>query len=263
MTRYAFFLVVLSLLSSCNGKRTNSKPEKLVWSDEFNYTGLPDSTKWDYDTGGHGWGNNEKQFYTQRRSKNTEVANGVLTISAHREDFEKNEYTSARLISKNKGDWMYGRIEIKAKLPKGLGVWPAIWMLPTDDKYGDWPNCGEIDIMEHVGYEPDSIYATVHTGAYNHTIGTQKGKSIFQNDVAENFHIYALEWSEDDIKIYLDDKLYFSYPNERKSYMEWPFDQRFHLLLNIAVGGDWGGKKGIDDSIFPQKMEIDYVRVYQ
>ncbi len=268
VTVYLFAMACLLGSSACN-TQTEEKTEegnrerKLVWSDEFDYTGLPDSTKWGYDVGGHGWGNNEKQFYTSERLENAAVANGVLTITAIKESHEGSDYTSARLVTKNKGDWKYGRMEIKAKLPKGVGVWPAIWMLPTDWKYGGWPESGEIDIMEHVGYQPDSIFGTVHTGAYNHSIGTQKGKSTYRNNVSEAFHVYALEWSENDIRIFVDDEEYFSYPNERKTFMEWPFDERFHLLLNIAVGGNWGGQKGIDDSIFPQKMEVDYVRVYQ
>lgn len=263
--KLTFLLLSVSMsFFACTAKKNDPVQERtLVWSDEFDYTGLPDSTKWGYDTGGHGWGNNEKQFYTEKRIENASVANGILTITAIKEAYEGANYTSTRLVSKNKGDWTYGRLEIKAKLPKGVGIWPAIWMLPTDWKYGGWPESGEIDIMEHVGYEPDSIYGTVHTGAYNHTIGTQKGKSIYKNDVAETFHVYALEWTEDSITISVDNDLYFSYPNEKKTFMEWPFDQRFHLLMNIAVGGNWGGQKGIDDTIFPQKMEIDYVRVYQ
>lgn len=236
---------------------------KLVWSDEFNYTGLPDSTKWGYDTGGHGWGNNEKQYYTQKDPENASVKNGVLRITAIKENFKGASYTSARLVSKNRGDWKYGRFEIKAKMPKGRGLWPAIWMLPTDWKYGDWPESGEIDIMEHVGYLPDSVFGTVHTGAYNHGIGTQKGANVFRSDLSDAFHVYILDWDENAIRIFVDNDLYFTYTNEKKTYREWPFDQRFHLLLNVAVGGNWGGKTGIDDAVFPQAMEVDYVRVYR
>lgn len=236
---------------------------KLVWSDEFNYTGLPDSAKWGYDTGGHGWGNNEKQYYTQKKLENASVKNGVLNITAIKENIGEASYTSARLLSKNKGDWKYGRFEIRAKMPEGRGLWPAIWMLPTEWKYGDWPVSGEIDIMEHVGYLPDSIFGTVHTGAYNHSIGTQKGAKVFRSDLSDAFHVYTLDWNENEIKIFIDKELYFTYTNEKKTFREWPFDQRFHLLLNVAVGGDWGGKMGIDDTVFPQAMDIDYVRVYQ
>lgn len=244
-------------------KEDNSSKEKLVWSDEFNYTGLPDSTKWGYDVGGTGWGNNEKQYYTKNRLENASVKNGVLNITARKEHFEGMEYTSARLVTKNKGDWKYGRFEIRAKLPKGRGVWPAIWMLSTDWKYGSWPASGEIDIMENVGYLPDSVFGTVHTRAYNHSIGTQKGTKTYRNDLSEAFHTYILDWRENEIKIFVDQEHYFTFNNENKTFSEWPFDQPFHLLLNIAVGGNWGGKMGIDDSIFPQTMEVDYVRVYQ
>jgi len=237
--------------------------KKLVWSDEFNYTGLPDSTKWGYDVGGHGWGNNELQFYNQNQPKNARVEGGYLIIEAHKEPKEGRDYTSARLISKNRGDWKYGRIEARAKLPSGRGIWPAIWMLPTDWKYGGWPASGEIDIMEFVGYQPDSVHGTVHTEAFNHSINTQKGKGLKFNDLSTAFHVYAIEWSADKIDFFVDDKLYLTFTNTGNGPAEWPFDQRFHLLLNIAVGGGWGGKMGIDTSIFPQRMEVDYVRVYQ
>lgn len=244
-------------------KDENGKNDKLVWSDEFDYTGLPDSSKWSYDIGGSGWGNNEKQYYTDKRLENASVKNGVLSITAIKENYEGLNYTSARLISKNKGDWKYGRFEIKAKLPKGRGVWPAIWMLPTDWKYGGWPESGEIDIMEHVGYLPDSVFGTVHTEAYNHVIGTQKGTRTARKDLTDAFHVYTLDWRKNEIKIFIDKEHYFTFHNEKKSYKEWPFDQPFHLLMNIAVGGNWGGKMGIDESIFPQSMEVDWVRVYQ
>lgn len=248
-----------------NKNNTPASPaeRKLVWSDEFDYQGLPDSTKWGYQTGGSGWGNEELQYYTGGNTDNAFVQNGSLHIKAIRKDTAANKYTSARLASKNKGDWKYGRVEIKAKLPAGRGVWPAIWMMPTDDAYGDWPKSGEIDIMEHVGYNPDSVFATVHTEAYNHRIHTQKSVGIVQKDVASNFHVYALEWTADSIKMFIDEKAYYGFGNEKKTSKEWPFDQRFYLLLNMAIGGGWGGKMGVDDAIFPQQMEIDYVRVYQ
>ncbi|MBN8787484.1 MAG: glycoside hydrolase family 16 protein [Terrimonas sp.] len=261
---YCLITISLLCLAGCAQKKEAAlnDPEP-VWSDEFDYTGLPDSTRWGYDTGGDGWGNNEKQFYTEKRAQNAHVENGILTITAIKEDFQGAGYTSARLVSKNKGDWKYGRMEIKAKLPRGRGIWPAIWMLPTDWKYGDWPESGEIDIMEFVGYLPDSVFATVHTGAYNHSIGTQKGTQTFRTDLSETFHVYTLDWNENEIKIFIDDEAYFTYNNEKKTFREWPFDQKFHLLLNVAVGGNWGGKMGIDDTIFPQTMQVDYVRVYQ
>jgi beta-glucanase (GH16 family) len=234
-----------------------------VWQDEFNYNGLPDSKKWGYDIGGHGWGNQEKQYYT-KELKNARVENGKLIIEAHKEKFENNEYTSARLVSKGKGDFLYGRFEIKAKLPKGVGTWPAAWMLATEQSYGNqyWPDNGEIDIIEHVGFDQNRIHGNIHTKAFNHTIGTNKGNNIIATNVSDEFHVYACEWLPDKISIEIDGKSYFTF-NRSGSWEQWPFDKKFHLLLNIAIGGGWGGQKGIDDSIFPQKMEIDYVRVYQ
>lgn len=240
-----------------------AQPKKLVWSDEFNYTGLPDSTKWSYDVGGHGWGNNELQYYTEGRSKNASVADGMLTIEAFKESYEESKYTSARIVTKEKGDWKYGRIEVRAKLPKGRGIWPAIWMLPTDWAYGDWPASGEIDIMEFVGYMPDSVFASVHTAWYNHAIHTQSTKGLYLNDLATGFHVYAIEWTPESISFFVDDRKYHEFANNHKGSQAWPFDEKFHLILNVAVGGNWGATKGMDESIFPQKMLVDYVRVYQ
>lgn len=241
----------------------NGQFNKLVWSDEFNYKGLPDSTKWSYDIGNSGWGNNELQYYTAKRIENASVADGLLTIKAVKENYQGADYTSARLVTKEKASWRYGRIEVRAKLPYGRGIWPAIWMLSADKVYGDWPRIGEIDIMEHVGYNPDSVFATVHTQSYNHTIGTQKTKGIAFKNLSAAFHIYAVEWTEKRISIFIDNHKYFEFDNEGKGIDVWPFDKKFYLLLNIAVGGNWGGKMGVDDNIFPQEMQIDYVRVYQ
>ncbi|NQU81442.1 MAG: glycoside hydrolase family 16 protein [Bacteroidetes bacterium] len=155
----------------------------MVWWDEFNYSGAPDTSKWGYDVGGWGWGNNEEQYYTDQL-KNSYVENGDLHIEALKEN---DSWTSARLITKNKGDWLYGRIEVRANLPSGRGTWPAIWMLPTDWEYGDWPSSGEIDIMEHVGYEPTTVYGTVHTEAYNHGLGTQRGDDLQVPDAEREF----------------------------------------------------------------------------
>ena len=247
------------------GAGTTKKGYKLVWADEFNYKGLPDAQRWGYDTIGNktGWGNHEAQYYTYANPKNVWVENGMLSITTVKEEFKGHKYTSARLMTKNKGDWKYGRFEIKAKLPKGVGMWPAIWMLSTDWKYGGWPASGEIDIMENVGFKPDTIYGSIHTKAYYWRINTQKTKAFYLPDSQDVFHVYTLEWNSDQISFFVDDKKYLAFVNEKKTFAEWPFDQRLHLLLNIAVGGDWGGQKGIDDSIFPQKMLIDYVRVYQ
>ena len=253
-----FFLLGLISLYSC----AQDKKWKMVWNDEFNYTGLPDSTKWTAEVGGHGWGNNELQYYTAGRKENARVENGMLTIEARKENREGKDFTSARLITKHKGDWQYGKIEVKAKLPKGLGTWPAIWMLgsPTTLK---WPDDGEIDIMEHVGYNHGFIHASVHTKKFNHVIGTQKTDTIEVKDCSETFHVYSVEWNKDSVRVGVDGNFYFHFTNERSGYDAWPFDNKMYLLLNIAVGGNWGGKKGVDETIWPQRMEIDYVRVYQ
>ncbi|MDP2112533.1 MAG: glycoside hydrolase family 16 protein [Bacteroidota bacterium] len=236
---------------------------QLVWSDEFNYNGLPDASKWSYDVGGGGWGNSEAQYYTNARLQNAEVKAGYLHINAIKEDFEGKKYTSARLVTKTKGDWTYGRIEVRAKLPEGIGMWPAIWMLPTDWAYGGWPVRGEIDIMENLGYLPYFIVATAQTQTYNHVQDTHKNAIIAILDCYSEFHNYILEWEANEIRVYVDSKLYFTFKNQGTGFMVWPFDKRFHLLLNIAVGGTFGGPLGIDDRIFPQSMVVDYVRVYQ
>ena len=235
---------------------------KLIWSDEFNYKGLPDSTKWSYDTGGRGWGNNELQFYTSARAKNARVENGRLIIQAHKEKMDTNRFTSARLVSKGKGDWTYVRIAVNARLPRAVGSWPAIWMLASATPLR-WPDDGEIDIMEHVGYDPGKVHGSVHTKKYNHVIGTQKTGNMMVTDAFTRFHIYEIEWSRERIDFFIDKKKYYSFANEHKTDAEWPFNKPFHLLLNLAVGGNWGGAKGVDEKSFPQRMEIDYVRVYE
>jgi beta-glucanase (GH16 family) len=256
-------LVIVSCISlSVSIAQTAKSKRKLVWSDEFNYTGLPDSAKWKYDVGGQGWGNKELQYYTFRDLKNARVENGNLVIEARKESFGSNKYTSARLTTKGKADWTYGRIDVRAILPKGTGTWPAIWMLGSATPL-KWPDDGEIDIMEHVGYDQGVVHASVHCKKYYHSIGTQKTATIAVTDCSENFHVYSLDWDAETITVMIDDKPYFSFRNEHSDRTAWPFDSPMHLLLNIAVGGGWGGQKGVDDTIFPQKMEIDYVRVYQ
>jgi beta-glucanase (GH16 family) len=275
MKRLNYLLILVFFVSCQNGNAQDSdkKPQvdnvkakyTLAWSDEFDYSGLPDAKKWSFDVDGNasGWGNNEAQFYTKDRIQNAEVKDGYLTITAIKEDFQQKKYTSARLVTKSKGDWLYGRIEVKAKLPDGRGMWPAIWMLPTDWAYGGWPASGEIDIMENVGYDPFVIVASAHTQSYNHVQRTQKNDKVTIPDCYTNFHLYALEWEANEYRVFVDDQLCFTFKNEGTGYKAWPFDKRFHLLLNVAVGGNWGGQKGIDDTIFPRSMVVDYVRVYQ
>ena len=265
-----YTFLVLAFLSACTSSRQLKHAAlpgyELVWADEFEQVGRPDTTRWGYDLGDGcpricGWGNNELQYYTADR--NAWVADGRLVLEARQETVQGRSYTSARLVSKHKGDWKYGRLEIRAKLPQGRGIWPAIWMLPTDWKYGDWPASGEIDIMEFVGYAPDSLFGTVHTQRFNHGIGTQVTKGIQHPTLSSAFHTYAIDWDSQKIDFYVDELLYHTFRNNGEGSAAWPFDERFHLLLNVAVGGNWGGKMGVDDRIFPQRMEVEYVRVYQ
>jgi beta-glucanase (GH16 family) len=235
-----------------------------VWQDEFNYTGKPDPKKWGYNLGDHGWGNHELENYTDK-IENARVENGNLVIEAIREKSGKLNYSSARLVSKGKGDFLYGKFEIRAKLPQGRGTWPAIWMLASQGTYGNngWPDNGEIDIMEHVGFDQNRIHGNIHTKAFNHSIKTNKGNNILVPTVSSEFHVYGCEWQPDYIAISVDGKEYFRFTKELAwQWQEWPFDKPQHFLINIAIGGDWGGQKGVDDSIFPQKMEVDYIRVY-
>lgn len=232
-----------------------------VWSDEFDTDGAPDTNRWGYDVGGHGWGNHELEYYTP--GENVSVKSGILSIEARKEEKEGMHYTSTRLISKDKGDFLYGRIEIKAKLPTGKGLWPAIWMLPTDRAYGDWPASGEIDIMEQVGFDPYNIHISTHTEAFNWVKGTQTTSVTNVPTCVSDYHVYRIDWTPYAIRGYIDGEQRFMFINDGKGSAHWPFDKRFHLLLNIAVGGDWGGQQGINDSVFPATMDIDYVRVYK
>lgn len=244
----------------------------LAWSDEFDTPGLPDPSKWKYDTvrNQEGWFNNEKQYYAAGREKNARVVNGRLVIEAHNEDISsarfadwgKQKYTSARLITQGLGDWTYGFFEIRAKLPCGRGTWPAIWMLPSDASV-KWPAGGEIDIMEHVGFDPGVIHHSIHTSAFNFSRGTQKTSSHTVPDACDAMHKYQLLWTADFMLFGVDDQPKLLFKKESDKQARWPFDQPQHLLLNIAVGGNWGGQKGVDDTAFPAQMEVDYVRVYQ
>ncbi len=261
--------LILLLINGCRKSETHDQVDSaqegyvLKWSDEFNYKGLPDPSKWSYDIGGSGWGNNEAQYYTDARLSNSEVKDGYLYVNTIKEDFEGKKYTSARLVTRSKGDWLYGRIEVKAKLPQGRGMWPAIWMLPTTWSYGGWPLSGEIDIMESLGHIPYFVAATAQTQSYNHLQGTQKNAILAVADCYTQFHDYILEWDTSEMKFYVDSKLYFTFKKEVGDFRVWPFDQPFHLILNVAVGGTYGGAIGIDDSIFPQSLVVDHVRVYQ
>ncbi len=251
--------------NSSTAKAAESFGCPLVWSDDFETEGLPDPAKWRYNVGAGIWGNQESQYYTASRAENARVQDGRLVIEARQEKWKGRRYTSARLVSTQ--EWLYGRFEASAKLPSGIGTWPAIWMLPDLPKYGGWPLGGEIDIMEHVGHDPDRVHSTVHTKAFNHRIGTPKGASVMVPAARSDFNLYAVEWTPAEIKGFVNDTHYFTFENERlqnsdADERQWPFDHPFHLILNLAVGGSWGGQQGIDPDIWPQRMEVDFVRVY-
>jgi len=245
---------------------------RLVWSDDFDVPGLPDATKWNHDTerNSAGWYNNEQQYYASERPENARIENGFLVITARREDLSTlglpdwsgQRYSSARLITRGKAAWSSAFFEIRAKLPCGRGTWPAIWTLSAPPQTR-WPDDGEIDIMEHVGFDPGIVHGTVHTGSYNHTLGNQRGATTTIADACDEFHRYQMNWTPSRITIGVDDRNYFQYSNDGSGNGTWPFDSPQYLILNIAVGGDWGGQMGIDDTVFPVRMEIDYVRVYQ
>ncbi|MEZ5195210.1 MAG: glycoside hydrolase family 16 protein [Bacteroidales bacterium] len=275
MKNILFYLCAIFCLQSCHqindgdAAENTEVPEntyyQLIWQDEFDYSGLPDSTKWDYDTEGNdaGWGNNELQYYTVANAKNAFVENGVLNIIAHKQSLKGKEFTSARLISK--ADWKYGKIEVNAKLPPGRGTWSAIWMMPGGWSFhdGNWPDVGEIDIMEHVGHDLGVIHFSAHSRDYQWQKGTQQTATVNVPEVAKEFQSYILEWTPEVLKGFVNDSLYFEYQNEGLGESKWPYDKPFYLIMNIAVGGAWGAMQGIDTTAFPQTMKIDYVRIYQ
>lgn len=280
-------------------KKSKSKFTNLVWSDEFNYNGLPDPAKWTYEEGFVRGIDN--QIYTKGRIQNAEVSNGFLTITGRKEGYANKQYsrqkkmaydadnasrgvkeatgskpaaikkfhdslghyTSASVTTLGKAQWTYGRMEVKAKVPPGKGVWPAIWMLGTNRAKTGWPKCGEIDIMEFVGKDPGHVFATVHY-ADTATRKTKKkqGSKLDVQAPFNDFHIYAVEWDSTAIRFYYDQKAYYTFSvDEAGTRADNPFKKPFYLLLNLALGGEWGGP--IDDSVLPGKFIIDYVRVYQ
>lgn len=240
---------------------------QLVWQDEFDGTAI-DTTKWSFQIGNGeaygipGWGNNELQYYTGR-PENARVDSGMLIIEARREDLEGFKFTSSRMRSLNKGDWRHGRIEIRAKLPEGQGIWSAIWMLPTDNVYGGWPQSGEIDIMEALGHEPDKVHSTVHYGpAWPNNRNYSRAYTLQEGTFSEDFHLFSLEWTQNKMVFMVDGETISTVVPGTIPYAVYPFNERFHLLLNIAVGGNWPGNPD-QTTVFPQRMYIDYVKVYQ
>ncbi len=227
---------------------------KLKWSDEFDVDGPPDPTKWGYDLGAGGWGNSELQYYTNR-TDNSIVSNGTLKITAKTESFNGSPYTSARLLTKDKYSFKYGKVEVRAKLPEGVGTWAAIWMLGDNISTIGWPACGEIDIMEHLGRQLNKIYGTLHHPG--HSGGNGDGSTVNILNATSEFHKYSVEWSSATIKIAVDDIPFYTFLNAGNL----PFNQNFFVILNIAMGGNFGGQ--VDPAFTSGVMEVDYVRVYQ
>jgi beta-glucanase (GH16 family) len=242
---------------------------KLVWDENFT-GGKLDTREWSFETSRNkqGWFNGERQYYSANRPENLRLSNGVLTIEARAEkldpkaypDWGGQSYTSARIISARA--WQYGFYEVRAKLPCARGTWPAIWLLPRG--MTKWPDDGEIDIMEQVGSDPNVIYTTVHSGAFNHVLGTQRGAHRTIPTSCSAFHRYQLDWHPNSVVIGVDDRAILRVdrkPADKKP--QWPFDRPFQMILNLAVGGAWAGAKGIDDVAMPQRMNVDYVRIWQ
>jgi beta-glucanase (GH16 family) len=262
---YFFIFLFISAFQDCANAQSNSssltstKYTKLVWQDEFNNTGLPDPAKWKYDTGYIR--NHEIQYYTLNRKENAFVSNGMLDIVARNDSFISNGHvysvTSADISTQGIKDWTYGRIEVRAKIPSSLGTWPAIWTLGSDITNIGWPACGEIDIMEHVGFMPDTLHFNEHAAS------TDYGTRIYYPSPEKDFHIYAVEWFQDRIDWYFDGNKVFTYANQHKGTGAWPYDKPQFIILNLAFGGDWGGTKGVSLPSLPQHFYIDYVRVYQ
>lgn len=235
-----------------------AQQRKLVWEENFKSKKLYEKV-WNYELGDGcpnicGWGNNERQLYTK---KNHAISNGNLTITAKKEG---NVYTSTRITTKGKKEFQYGRIEARAKLPVGQGIWPAFWMLGSNINIAGWPKCGEIDILEYIGKEPHHVYTTLHTQANHGDNGS--GKKSNMPTIEEGFHVFAVDWSKDKMEFYVDDQLVFTFSPEVKDENTWPFNQPFFIIVNMAVGGNFGGPE-VDNSIFPQQFIIDYIRVYQ
>ncbi|HLN71911.1 MAG TPA: glycoside hydrolase family 16 protein [Prolixibacteraceae bacterium] len=254
-------LFLILFLGLSLGLQAFSQKYVMVWNDEFNKPGLPDSTKWGYEVGKVR--NNELQYYTYKRAENARIQDTVLVIEARKEDYKRAAYTSASVISKMKGDWQYGKFEISARVPGGLGTWPAIWMLPTNDEYGGWPKSGEIDIMEYVGMDPDNLYYTIH---YQGATGKGHESSGVKTDYKapyDKFVKYTLVWTPAKMEWLEDDKLVHTYTKKSDDSRVWPFNKKFYMILNLAYGGAWGGQRGVDDTKLPHKFYIDYVRVYQ
>jgi beta-glucanase (GH16 family) len=264
--KYLFILITYFFAVSCLNEKPEEFSNNLVWEDNFKGSSL-DTNFWNTYKGNGcpelcGFGNHELQYYSGN-SSSLKVENGKLIITAFYDSLSKT-FQSAKITTNKKIDFNTGYLEINAKLPNAVGTWPAIWLLPSLDRNLNWPLDGEIDIMENIGYDSCKILGTIHTKAYNHTIGTQKSDSIYINTAHQEFHTYSINWTDSILEWYVDAKLYNSikrFPNDRIE--QWPFDKSFHLILNQAVGGDWGGRFGVDTVSFPQDFIIESVRLFR
>lgn len=257
-------LVLFTVVTSCSSdeKQTVANFKELVMQDEFDTDGAPNNAIWGYDlgTGANGWGNNELQFYTDR-TENVKVENGYLLISAKKESYSGSSYTSARLTTKGLFDQAYGRFEARIRLPYGQGMWPAFWLLGADIDEVGWPKCGEIDIMEYRGQEPTKVLGTVHGPGYFGATSISKSYSLVNDRFDADFHIFGIEWGPEYINYYVDDVLYNQITPATVNG-EWVFDHPFYIIINLAVGGDFVGAPN-SETVFPQTMLVDYVRVYK
>lgn len=256
-------LLTVSCTKEANNRKlkVNNGTYQIVWSDEFNGTEI-DSSKWSFEIGrgDNGWGNSELQYY---KAENSQITDGKLIITAKKEDFNGANYTSSRIITRGKFDFTYGKVEVRAKLPKGQGIWPAIWMLGSNIGSVGWPKCGELDIMELLGHEPNKIYGTAHGPGYSGSSGIGENYTLPSGNFNEEFHIFKTEWDNEGIKWFVDDICYHTLTkSEADSRGGWVFNNDFFILLNLAVGGAWP-KNPDSTTTFPQTMEVDYVRVWQ
>jgi beta-glucanase (GH16 family) len=234
---------------------------KLLWQDNFDQDGFLDPDIWTIETGGSGFGNNEAQFYTNQE-KNIFVKDHMLHIQAHKENYENRNYTSGKLVTYQKKHIKYGRIEVEAKLPKGKGTWPAIWLLGENKKETGWPLCGEIDLIEHIGRRPGQFHFSLHTKSFNHKNNNHLTYVYEDLSLLDGFQVFSIEWDEKQISFYINNRQMATFKKSKNATVEdWPYDQPFYLIINLAIGGHWGGD--IDDNIFPVELNIKSVKVYE
>lgn len=251
-----------SMLPSYQPAQASNLYSTMTWHDEFSSGKTVDPTYWTMQTGNSGWGNGELETYTNSRN-NVKVANGLLTITALY-NASTGQYTSGRVVTMNKKSFMYGRLDVRAKLPVGLGSWPAIWLYPQGSKYGSaYLANGELDIMEEVGADPNQVSSSTHSQGYNPSLGNTRFCSTTIPTANSAFHTYSVEWSPSYMAYLIDGAEYCRVNNDYTGYLSWPYDQPYFLVMNLAVGGSWGGYKGVDPASMPWNFQIDYVRLYQ